>query len=357
MRQTVCANNQFTEDGSISEVTVIGIDLAKNVFELAGQNRGGRIIYRKRVRRSKLLETVAQLPSCLIAMEACGGSHHWAREFAALGHRVRLLPAQYVKPYRVGPKNDRRDAEAVCEAATRSQVPEVAVKTRNQQAMQGLHRVRSQLVGQQTALSNCARGLLQEFGIAVPRGRAPLRRALAEILAGPNLPEDLVVALQAIAEQLRELAERTGQLTARIEQAARADERHRTLLSARGVGPITVTAFTATIGDPSAYANGRQVAAAIGLVPAQNSSGDRERLLGISKRGDRYLRSLLVHGARSALKAARGKSDPLSRWMCRPADRRGHNKAVVAIANKTARILWAMMKSGESFAPERAVAV
>jgi len=341
----------------MNEVTVVGIDLAKNVFELAGQNRAGRVVYRKRVRRSKLLETVAQLPPCLIAMEACGGAHHWAREIAALGHRIRLLPAQYVKPYRVGPKNDRRDAEAVCEAATRSQVPAVAVKTRNQQAMQGLHRVRSQLTGQHTALSNCARGLLQEFGIVVPRGHARLRQALAEILAGSDLPEDLVVALHTIAEQLRELGERIGQLTARIAQAARVDELHRRLLSARGVGPITVTAFTATIGDPSAYANGRQVAAALGLVPAQSSSGDRERLLGISKRGDRYLRSLLVHGARSALKAARGKADPLSRWMCRLADRRGHNKAVVAIANKTARILWAMMKSGESFAPERAVAI
>lgn len=340
----------------MNEVTVVGIDLAKNVFELAGQNRAGRLVYRKRVRRSKLRETVAQLPPCLIAMEACGGSHYWAREFMSLGYRVRLLPAQYVKPYRTGPKNDRRDAEAVCEAATRSKIPEVAVKRPDQQAMQGLHRVRSHLVGQRTALSNCARGLLQEFGIVIPRGHAALRRMLTEVLSEAALPDDLIVALQALADQLGELTIRIDRLTARIEHEARGDALHRTLLTARGVGPITVTAFTAAIGDPSAYRNGRQVAAALGLVPAQDSSGDHHRLLGISKCGDRYVRSLLVHGARSALRAARGESDPLSRWMCRLADRRGHNRAIVAIANKMARILWAMMKSGEAFVANRAVA-
>ena len=190
----------------------------------------------------------------------------------------------------------------------------------------------------------------------IPRGHAALRRALAGVLSEAALPEDLVIALQAIAEQLGDLTDRIDRLTARIEHAARGDESLRALLTARGVGAITVTAFTAAIGDPSAYRNGRQVAAALGLVPAQDSSGDQQRLLGISKCGDRYVRSLLVHGARSALRAARGKSDPMSRWMCRLADRRGHNRAVVAIANKTARILWAMMKSGEPFMAERAVA-
>ncbi len=340
----------------MSEVTVIGIDLAKNVFELSGQNRGGRVIYRKRVRRNKLLETVAQLSPCLIGMEACGGSHYWARQFKALGHRVRLMPPQYVKPYRIGGKNDRHDADAVCEAAGRAQLPEVAIKTPQQQAMQALHRIRSQFVGQHTALGNCAHGLLQEFGIVVRRGHVPLRRALDEALENPDLPEDLRAALRPLSEQMFALKTRIDELTVRIERAVREDQQHRRMVETPGVGPLVVTAFTTTVGDPQAYANARQLAAALGLVPEQASSGDQEKLLSISKRGDRYLRGLLVHGARAALKVAHGKSDPYSRWMCALAKRRGHNKAVVAIANKNARILWAMMKTGEAFRPERAVA-
>lgn len=340
----------------MNEINVVGIDLAKNVFELAGQNRGGRVVWRKRVRRSKLPATVSQLPPCVIGLEACGGAHFWARQFEAMGHRVRILPAQYVKPYRIGTKNDAHDADAVCEAAARAHVPEVAIKSPDQLALQALHRVRRQLVGQHTALGNCARGLLQEFGIVVRRGHAPLRRALAEALDDVELPEHLRAALQPIRDSLTRLETQIDQLGRRLERVVAQDEQYRRLTQPTGVGPLTATAFATFVGRPESFDNGRQVSAALGLVPAQASSGEREQLLGISKTGDCYVRGLLVHGARSALKAARGKSDPMSRWMCRLAQRRGHNKAVVAIANKNARILWAMMKSGQDFRPERAVA-
>lgn len=338
----------------MNEVTVIGIDLAKNVFELCGQNQHGKVVLRKRVRRAQLASTLANLPSCLIGMEACGGAHYWAEQFKAMGHRVRLLPAQYVKAYLVGAKNDGNDADAICEAATRDRVPDVAVKSVDQRATQALHRVRQQAVKQFTALGNCARGLLLEFGICLPKGHAALRRGLAEVLDDPQLPEHLKVALSSINEQMVLTRHHIDRLTDQIKKAARLDHTCQRLMAVPGIGPITATAFVASVGDPQVFKNARQVPAWLGLVPKQLSSGERERLMGITKRGDHYLRGLLVHGARSFLRLAPGRSDPYSRWASRLAERRGHNKAVVAMANKNARILWAMMSHGERYRPSSA---
>lgn len=339
----------------MSEINVIGIDLAKNVFELSLQNRTGRVVKRQRLRRAKLLPTLAQYPPCLVGLEACGGAHDWARRIQTLGHRVRLLPPQYVKGYLIGTKNDAHDADAIAEAATRPHVPEVAVKSPEQLALQALHRVRQQAVKQHTALGNCARGLLAEFGITVRKGHAPLRRALAEVMDASDLPEPLKLAVQSLAESLAQLRAQITHLTTAIERAASHDAVSCRLMQVPGVGPVTATAFVAGVGDARVFRNARQVPAWLGLVPRQASSGDHQTLLSISKRGDRYLRGLLVHGARAVLKTARHKSDRYSRWMCAVAERRGHNKAVVAIANKNARILWAMMRSGQDYRPAPAM--
>jgi transposase len=327
----------------MKQITTLAIDLAKAVFQLHGVDERGVAVLRKQVRRGQLLELIAQLAPCLIAMEACAGAHYWGREFAKLGHQVKLIPPQYVKPYVKGNKTDRNDAAAICEAALRPEMAQVAVKSEEQQAALCLLRIRELLVKQHKQLGNQLRGLLGEFGIVIARGVAALRRALPELIA--RLPPMLQGLMQQARERLVELEQQCAEHTKQIEHHAHHSALCQRLMREAGIGPISAAAFVATVGDPRHYRNGRQLAASLGLVPRQHSSGGKTVLLGISKRGDKYLRTLLIHGARAVLRYAPGKADPLSVWLNQLAGRRGVNRAAVALANKNARRLWAIWRS------------
>jgi transposase len=327
----------------VKQITTLGIDLAKNVFELHGVDARGVCQLRRKLRRGQVLAFVAQLPACLVAMEACAGAHHWGREFRKLGHRVQLIPPQYVKAFVRGNKTNRNDAEAICEAGLRPRMPSVAVKSEEQQALLSLHRVRQLVDTQRKQLANQLRGLLAEFGIAIPKGFAALHAALPEALE--RIPALLRPELRAAQLRLLELQRLWGEQTRRIQHLVKDSPLCQRLMQERGVGPIVASAYAATIGDPAHYRNGRQVSASLGLVPRQFSSGDEPLLLGISKRGDVYLRTQLIHGARAVLRHVAGKSDPLSVWLQGLVARRGMNKAAVALANKTARRLWAIWRA------------
>ncbi len=331
-------------------VTTLGIDLAKNVFQLHGVNRHGKAVLTKRVTRAKLAETVANLPPCLIGLEACASSHYWARELEKFGHTVKLIAPQFVKPYVKSNKNDARDAEAIGEAVARPNMRFVPVKTVDQQDIQAIHRIRERRVKERTALLNQIRGLLAEHGVVIPLKRNAVSQALPRIL------EDADNGLTALArefvadlyEELWMLGISVDKYDAKIERLFRENPVCQRLAKVEGVGPVTATALVAA-GDARAFQNGRQMAAWLGLVPRQYSSGGKPTLLGISKRGDTYLRTLLIHGARAAVVAAKRKSDARSRWINTLAARRGANIAAVALANKNARILWALIARGEAY--------
>jgi transposase len=327
----------------MNQITALAIDLAKAIFQLHGVDTRGVCVLRKQLRRAQLLSFLAQLPPCLVAMEACGGAHHWGRRITALGHRVKLIPPQYVKPFVRGDKTDRNDAQAICEAALRPGMPEVALKSEEQQAMLALHRVRALLDKQRKQLANQLRGLLGEFGEVMPRGIPTLRRELPRRLE--QVPILLRPLLREAHERLIELQRQLEAHTRHIQQLVQADPVCSRLMRERGIGPICASAYVASIGDPTRYRNGRQVSASIGIVPRQHSSGGKPTLLGISKRGDRYLRTLLIHGARAVIRHVPGKTDPLSRWLQQLIARRGVNRAAVALANKTARRLWAIWRA------------
>jgi transposase len=350
----VCHPSHLSEgDGPMNEITTLAIDLAKSVFQLHGIDLQGVPRLRRQVRRSQLLNTLAQLPICLVAMEACASAHYWGRQIRALGHRVKLIPPQYVKPFVKGNKTDRNDAEAICEAALRPRMPSVALKSEQQQAVLSLHRLRELLEKQRKQLANQLRGLLGEFGIAIPLGMSALRAALPQALEA--VPPLLRASLQQAQERLLELQDQCNACTEQIKHLAAGSPLCRRLMQEQGVGPLSASAFVATIGDPAHYRNGRQVSASLGMVPRQHSTGGKPVLLGISKRGDSYLRMLLIHGARAVLQHAAGKSDPLSRWLQQLAARRGVNRAVVALANKNARRLWAIWRAeGAQLAVEAA---
>lgn len=329
----------------------VGVDLAKLVFQVHGVNRAEKVQQRKQLRRSQMLGYFGKLEPCLIGMEACGGAHYWARELSKLGHDVRLMAPQFVKPYVKSGKNDANDAEAICEAVGRPSMRFVAIKTVEQQVIQAEHRIRSRLVKSRTALTNEIRGFLAEFGVIVAKSLGPLRRALPELLedAENGLPGDFRVLLMGLSEELRALDERIAAFDARIAQVAREDDRIKRLLEIEGIGPITASALVAAVGDATQFNNGRDMSAWFGLTPQQHSSGGKNRLGRISKRGDKYIRMLLVHGARAALKAAQNKDDGRSRWVKNLADRRNKNIATVALANKNARIAWSILSRGESY--------
>jgi transposase len=327
----------------VNEITTLGIDLAKSVFQLHAVDAQGVTRLRKQVRRGQLLSTMAQMPACVVAMEACASAHYWGRQFQALGHRVKLIAPQYVKPFVKGNKNDRNDAQAICEAAQRPQMPQVALKSEEQQAVLSLHRLRQLVEKQRKQLANQLRGLLAEFGITIAQGTASLRAALPQAIEA--VPPLLRASLQQAHERLLELQRQSAICTRQITVLAAGSPLCRRLMQQPGIGPLTASAFTATVGDPSHYRNGRQLSASLGIVPRQHSTGGRPLLLGISKRGDSYLRTLLIHGARAVLRHVAGKSDPLSQWLQRLAQRRGVNKAAVALANKTARRLWALWRA------------
>lgn len=332
-------------------ITRIGIDLAKQVFQLHGVDLHGKVLVRKRLRRAQMLGYFGKLTPCLIGMEACGSAHYWARELSRLGHEVRLMAPQFVKPYVKRGKNDANDAEALCEAVSRPCMRFVTVKTVEQQAMQAEHRIRARLVKTRSALSNEIRGLLAEFGIVVPTSLGQLRRALPELLEdGENgLPGHFRRLLAELAEELRSLDERLKLYDLRLATHAREDDRVKRLLAVEGIGPVSASALVAAVGDGGQFGKGRDLAAWLGLTPREHSSGGKQRLGGISKQGDKYVRMLLIHGARAALNAAANKTDRRSRWVVSLAARRNKNIATVALANKNARIAWAILSRGEDY--------
>ena len=335
------------------KITRMGVDLAKNVFQVHGVDRHGKLQVQKRLRRAQMLDWFGKQEPCLIGMEACGSAHHWARELSKLGHEVRLMAPQYVKPYVRGGKNDANDAEAICEAVGRPAMRLVAVKSVEQQSLQAEHRIRARLVRGRTALSNEIRGLLAEFGIVLPPSLGQLRRALPDIVEdGENgLCGEFRVLLSELAQELRDLDERLKLYEARLHRRAREDERIQRLLAVEGIGPVVASALVACVGEARQFANGRTLAAWLGLTPREHSSGGKQRLGRISKHGDTYVRTLLIHGARAALNAAARKDDARSRWVTALSVRRNKNIATVALANKNARIAWAILSRGETYRP------
>jgi transposase len=329
------------------EMKVLGIDLSKNSFHLYGVDAQGQVILTRRVSRKRLLSTVARLPACLIGMEACGGAHYWAQAFRAHGHTVRLMAPQFVKPYVKSNKNDYLDAEAICEAVQRPTMRFVPIKAPSQQDIQSLHRARSLALSHRTAQVNQIRGLLLEYGIVIAQGRRRVRGCLPGILedAENGLSVAFRELLHGLYEELVHLDERIERFDQRLEQLSRENARCARLMTIPGIGPKVATALVAALGDDmQVFQNGRQMAAWLGLVPRQHSTGGKPQLLGISKRGDRYLRTLLIHGARSVVRCVGTKADRHSRWIRALVQRRGRNIAVVAVANKIARIAWALLK-------------
>ena len=331
----------------------VGVDLAKNVFHVHGVDRNDKPVWRRRLTRGKWLKTVLEKtePGCEIGMEACTGAHHWARELQGRGYPVKLIAPQFVKPYVKSNKNDHNDAEAICEAMSRPTMRFVEVKSVEQQDIQAVHRVRSELLSQRTAKANQLRGLVAEYGLVAPQKLSSLRAAISDWLedAQNGLSERFRRLLAALRGDLAELDRRVAELDGEIEAMAKSDPVAQRLQQLRGVGPITATALVATVGSGEQFAKGRDLAVSLGLTPKQHSTGGRERLLGISKRGDPYLRKLLVHGARSVIYHAQNKEDGLSRWVLSLEARSHTNVAAVALANKTARIAWAMIRNGTDY--------
>jgi transposase len=338
------------------KATTIGIDLAKSTFRLHGVDGRGVTVLRRQLTRKQLLPFLARLSSCTSGLEACAGAHYWAREIEKLGHKAKLMSPHFVAPYRKSQKNDGNDADAICEAVGRPSMRFVPVKNAAQQDVQALHRIRFQLIKWRTALANEIRGLLGEYGIVIAKGIAPLRREL------PQLLEDREEKLSGLfREMLREMAERLKLLDQRIhhydcmvERVFAQDERCQRLARVEGIGALAATALLAAVGNAHEFKNGRELSAWLGLVPRQYSSGGRNVLLGISKRGDRYLRTLLIHGARSAVRVVERRRDPRSITISRLKARRGPNVAAVALANHNARVLWALLTRGEEYRPRAA---
>jgi transposase len=338
----------------MTHITRIGIDLAKQVFQLHGVDERGHTVLRRRVSRAQLRPFVAQLRPCLIGVEACGSAHYWARELRALGHDVRLIAPQFVAPYRTKAKNDGNDAEAICEAVGCPHMRFVPVKDIGQQAVLTVHRARQLLIAERTALVNQSRGLLAEFGLIVPAGIGALRRLWPSLLEDPAVPALAREVFTDLADRLRTVDERIAVYDRWVEAVARQTEPAQRLRQAPGIGPVTATALVATVGNAHAFKNGRQFAAWLGLVPRQHSSGGTRRLGRITKRGDVYLRTLLIHGARAVMRQLARRTDATSRWVTALQARRGFNKAVVALAAKHARIVWALLATGRTYQPTAA---
>lgn len=333
----------------MGKVTTVGIDLAKNVFSVHAIDETGAVLFRKAVSRARLMPLIAQWPACLIGIEACSGAHEWARRFQALGHEVRIMAARFVAPYRRSGKNDGNDAEAICEAVRRPSMRFVPVKSAEQQAILCLHRVRQGFVEERTATINRIRGLMAEFGAVLPNRASEVRRGAAA--CAEQLP---VLARQAVTDLLSHLGsldERIAAYDRELEGLARTSEAASRLMTVPGVGPLTALATVASVGNAHEFENGRQFAAWLGLVPRQWSTGGKTRLGHITKRGDAYLRTLLILGARAALQMAARRNDRLSRWAKALKERVGYHKAVVALAAKNARIVWALLAAGTAFKP------
>jgi transposase len=337
----------------MKEVSVIGLDIAKDVFQAHGNDASGRMLFSKKLRRVEVLPFFRSIGPCLVGIEACGGSQYWAKSLGLIGHTVKLIPAQYVKPYVKTNKNDAADAEAIAEAVTRPNMRFASQKQSWQQDIQILHRARTRLVRTRTALCNEIRSFLHEHGIIAPKGQATLRKRtlflLAEVPEDSSLSSEFRQVLEDLIEELVKLDQRISQYDRWIQTVAKATEICQRLEKIEGIGLITATALAASVGNAADFKNGRQFAAWIGLVPRQYSSGGKSNLLGISKRGNPHLRSLLIHGARAVANHSIKRSDSRSQWLNEKIKTRGFNRAIVAFANKNARIVWAMMARDEEY--------
>jgi len=340
------------------QIDILGIDLAKRVFQLHGAIRGGAVVHRSKVSRPGLMQAIVRLQPRLVVMEACASAHHWARQLEASGIKVQLISPQFVTPFAKTNKNDRNDAEAIVEAASRPTMRFVAVKSVEQQDIQALHRMRQLLVHQRTAVINHLRGILGERGVVVAKSPAAFHSAMPAVLAAES--NELTATCRGLlVESLQHLdviERRIEEADARVRRLMSSCELSRKIGAIEGIGPLTATAVVAAVGDASAFKNGRHLAAWLGLVPRQHSSGGRSQLHGISKRGDTYLRTLLIHGARSVLRWLGEKQDAHSRWLRDLIERRGFNRAAVALANKNARIIQALLSSERAYRPRSLVA-
>jgi transposase len=333
-------------------ISTIGIDLAKEVFQLHAVDQAGKTIYKKKMRRAEMILHLSNLPSCLIGMEACASSHYWARKLSQMGHTVKLMAPQFVKPYVKSNKNDAADAEAICEAVTRPNMRFVSIKDVEQQTILSIHRVRQLLVTERTAQVNQIRGLLAEFGIVMPKGIGHLAKRIPDILedAENDLTNGMRDLILCCFERMKRISKEIDQKELLIRQWHKQNSLSTKLEKIPGIGPLTASVFVATIGNALEFKSGRELSAYIGLVPRQHSSGGKQNLLGISKRGDIYLRTLLIHGARSVIRYA-DTSPNASPWVKSIIDRRNKNIATVALANKNVRTIWALLTKGGDFDP------
>jgi len=341
----------------MNDVMTIGLDLAKNTFYAVALNARGKRQWRKKLTRKRMWSHFARMPACRIAMEACGSAHYWARKLKAQGHEVLLLPPQHVKGYLRGQKNDYNDAEAIAEACLHGRIRPVRAKRVDEQELQSFHRLRQRLIEERTRMINQARGLLREFGLVMGMGPARYRRELPAILEdGENeLPDGMRELLHRHQERFRALEQEIAWYDAQLKQRVAADEACQRLMEIPGYGPVVSSAFRSVLGDGKQFRRGRDASASLGLVPRQHSTGGKDRLLGISKRGDSHLRSLLVHAARSVVQQAQRKEDRFSRWIVKLLERRGYNKTVVAVANKLVRIGWVVLAREERYRIQEAV--
>jgi transposase len=335
-------------------VTAVGIDLAKNVLQVHGVDGRGKVVLRKQLRRAQVAPFFANLPPCVVGMEACASAHHWGRTLEGFGHTVRLMAPQFVKPYVKTNKNDEADAEAICEAVGRPNMRFVPIKSIEQQGVLSLHRVRRGFVKARTAQANQIRGLLGEFGLIIPKGICHISQHVPRLLedASNKLPLVLRQLIERLTRHLKELDQQVCELEHQILAWHRSSDLSRKLEKIPGIGALTATALVASIADAKSFDNGRQVSAWLGLVPRQSSSGGKPTLLGMSKRGDVYLRTLLIHGARSAILAAKRRSDNRNLWLANLLNRRHANVAAVALANKNVRTVWALLAHGREFRPD-----
>ena len=334
------------------KLTTIGLDLAKNVLQVHGADEKGKAVLKKQLKRAQMLPFFANLTPCRIGMEACGSAHYWARKLQALGHTVQLIAPQYVKPFVKRNKNDAADAEAICEAMTRPNMPAVPIKNASQQAILSVHRARQGFVKTRTAQANQIRGLLAEFGIVIPKGIGHIAKRVPEILEdGENdLPGSFRQLIERLVDHLKELDRQVSELEAQIKLWHKDNSASKKLEKIPGIGPITASAMVASIGDARNFKNGRQLAAWLGMVPRQHSTGGKSTLLGISKRGDTYLRTLLIHGARAVIRVAERKPSP-DPWLKNLLARRHKNVAAVALANKSVRTIWALLAHNRDYEP------
>jgi len=333
----------------MTKVTLLGIDIAKEIFQLHGINALANAVLKKKLKRTDLIKFIANLEPCTIVMETCGGSHYWAREFQKFGHEVKLISPQYVKPFVRGNKNDRNDAEAIVEAASRPRTRFVPINDEAEQDIRCVHRIRSRLVSERTALINEIRGLLYEYGIFHPQGVRNIKKFLAEVSGDTESKFHLTSMMRELCieiyEELTEINKRIEKCDRKLEAIANTNPICQKLQTIPGIGVLSATILVTVLSNPKLFKNGRHFAAYLGLVPRQHSSGGKDKLLGISKRGDVYIRSLLIHGGRSVVKYAPKKNDKRSQWICKLQDRAGYNCTTVAVANRNARVAFSLIKN------------